>query len=240
MSEITIYHIEGRRSFRVIWTCEELGVPYELVFKPGDLMGSMALLKQVNPLCPMEPTAKFKGNVLVESGAMVELIQQRYGKGRLAPAVDSEDYPFHLQWLHFAEATLQYRGWAIRFASMISGIAADQIPTEFNGFKLVGMQEAFDFMEDYLSRHPYFGGKEFSTADIMMEFCVPSAKLTAGFDPVNFKRVMDWVKRVRARPAFTRARNAAVPGGYDEYGLPTGMPLPFAPPTRPLPVPTVQ
>lgn len=27
---IAVYHLEGRRSFRIIWICEELGIPYEL------------------------------------------------------------------------------------------------------------------------------------------------------------------------------------------------------------------
>ena len=29
--KIVIYHAEGRRSERIVWLCEELGVPYELV-----------------------------------------------------------------------------------------------------------------------------------------------------------------------------------------------------------------
>jgi len=237
---ITIYHIEGRRSFRIIWACEEIGHPYELIFKQGDLMGSMEMLKAVNPIIPMEPTVRYKGNILVESGAIVELVQTRYGKGRLAPEIDSEDYPLHLQWMHFAEATAQYRAWAIRFASMISGIPADQIPSTLNGFRLVGLQEVCDYMEDHLSRHPYFGGKQFSGADIMMQFSIVSSKLTGGFDPQNFRRIQEWKQRVEGRPAFARARKAAVPGGSDEHGLPVGMPLPFPEPTRPLPVPTVR
>ena len=38
---ITIYHLEGRRSERIVWLMEELGFPYELKFKRGDLAGSM-------------------------------------------------------------------------------------------------------------------------------------------------------------------------------------------------------
>ena len=31
---ITLYHCEGARSFRPLWTLEELGVPYELKMLP--------------------------------------------------------------------------------------------------------------------------------------------------------------------------------------------------------------
>ena len=33
--KIVIYHAEGRRSERVVWLCEELGLPYELKFRRG-------------------------------------------------------------------------------------------------------------------------------------------------------------------------------------------------------------
>ena len=39
---ITIYHAEGRRSERIVWLMEELGLPYKLEFKRGDLAGSAA------------------------------------------------------------------------------------------------------------------------------------------------------------------------------------------------------
>ena len=39
MPEFTIYHLEGRRSERIVWLMEELGLPYKLEFKRGDLAG---------------------------------------------------------------------------------------------------------------------------------------------------------------------------------------------------------
>src|SRR5262245_15416265 len=101
---VTIYHLEGRRSLRVIWLCEELGIPYKLMFKPvdpahPDFSASRAMLLKVNPLMPMWPTVVYKGNVLVESGAILQLLLARYGQGRLEPPVDSADYAYHLQWM---------------------------------------------------------------------------------------------------------------------------------------------
>lgn len=34
---ITIYHLEARRSERIVWLMEELGFPYELEFVRGNL-----------------------------------------------------------------------------------------------------------------------------------------------------------------------------------------------------------
>ena len=36
-TEIVIYHLEGRRSERIVWLMEELALPYELVYVRGDL-----------------------------------------------------------------------------------------------------------------------------------------------------------------------------------------------------------
>ena len=114
---ITIYHLEGRRSERIVWLMEELGFPYELKFKRGDLAGSMALIREFSPVVPMAPTVKYGDQVLVESGAIMELILNRHAPGRLQPALDSRDYPNHLMWMHFAEGSLaarlfsDYRAW---------------------------------------------------------------------------------------------------------------------------------
>jgi hypothetical protein len=40
-----VYRIEGRRSERVAWLCEELGRPYELKFVSGDVSGSLRALR---------------------------------------------------------------------------------------------------------------------------------------------------------------------------------------------------
>ena len=56
MPEITIYHLEGRRSERIVWLMEELGLPYTLKFKQGDLAGSMAPIRAINPEMPVAPT----------------------------------------------------------------------------------------------------------------------------------------------------------------------------------------
>src|ERR1700733_15060800 len=103
--QLKIYHAEGRRSERLVWFCEEVGLPYELMFKSNDLWGSLKMAQEVNPLMPMMPTVDYNGEILVESAAVLQLLQERHAKGKLVPAPDSADYPKYLQWLHFAESS---------------------------------------------------------------------------------------------------------------------------------------
>ncbi len=51
MPAVTVYHLEGRRSERIVWLMEELGLPYTLEFKRGDLAGSMARSAPSTPAC---------------------------------------------------------------------------------------------------------------------------------------------------------------------------------------------
>jgi glutathione S-transferase len=126
---VTIYHIEGRRSFRVIWLCEELGIPHDLVFKPGDVLGSMVQLREEYPLMPMAPTIRLGGEFMVESGAILDVLVARCGRGHLIPPVQANDYLKHTQWMHFAEATAMNRMATDRFVSLATGVEVTAILT---------------------------------------------------------------------------------------------------------------
>ena len=107
--DITIYHLEGRRSERIVWLMEELNMPYSLIYERGDLAGSMAKIRAINPDVPMAPTVTIGDQVLVESGAIIEVILNRYAPGQLQPKLHSAEYAKHQMWMHFAEGSLAAR-----------------------------------------------------------------------------------------------------------------------------------
>jgi glutathione S-transferase len=225
-SNLKIYHIEMRRSFRVIWLCEELDIPYELVFVRGDLMRSMELIKAVSPLMPLAPTVDFRGQILVESGAILELLLAHYGDGRLVPSKASPDFAHYLQFMHFAEGTAMDRMWATRFAAMMAKIPVKSMPR----IGMVDPEGVLIFMDDYLSRHSYFGGQEFTAADIMMHYVPRAADLVAEIDSYAYEHIAAWRRKVRSRPAFKRAIDAGLPGGHDGDGDGWGLPIAFSDP----------
>src|SRR5215831_8739345 len=166
--DLTIYHIEGRRSERIVWLCEELGLPYKLVYKQGDIAASMQTIRGVSPLMPVAPTVNIYGQVMVESGAIIELILAREGKGRLTPPVNSPDYAYYLQWLHFAEGSLAARVIADYRVALAQNASKPQL--QAGRPKLVDGDDVVKFADDFLGKHAYFGGTEFSAADIIMLF----------------------------------------------------------------------
>jgi glutathione S-transferase len=202
---VTIYHLEGRRSERIVWLMEELGLPYQLEFKPADMVGTAAALRAINPAMPVFPTVKYGDQIFVESGAIIDTIVDRHAPGKLTPALDSPDYPYHRMWMHYAEGSLasraiaDYRVWQIK------------PPTERS--RLVDSEQVVQFAEDYLGKQPWFGGKEFSTADIMMLFPLNFAMQLNIVDKDQFPNINAWKARIEARPAYQRMIAKARPKG---------------------------
>ena len=203
--EITIYHLEGRRSERIVWLMEELAMPYKLVYERGDLSASMANIRAVNPDVPMAPTVVIGDQILVESGAIIEVILNRYAPDELTPELFSADYANHMMWMHFAEGSLaarlfsDYRTWL------------RNPPTERS--RMVDSEATVQYAENHLAKHPWFGGEQFSAADIMMMFPLNVATGLNIVDEAQFPNVAAWKKKAEARPAYQRMLAAARPDG---------------------------
>jgi glutathione S-transferase len=208
---LTIYHLEGRRSERIVWLCEELGLPYKLEFKRGDLAGSMQTIREINPLMPVAPTVRFGDQVMVESGAIIELILAREGKGRLAPAVNSPDYPYYLQWMHFAEGSFASRVIADYRVALAQGASKPQ--AQPGRPKLVDSEAVLKFVDTFLGQHPYFGGESFSAADIMMLFPTGLAGVVNVVNLADYPNVVAWRAKVESRPAYKKMLSIARPDG---------------------------
>jgi glutathione S-transferase len=81
---LIVHHMEGRRSERVAWLCEELGLPYELRFVSGDIKKSLMALEKAHVM-RMALVLEDGSLKMVESGAILEYLLLRYGEGRLRP-----------------------------------------------------------------------------------------------------------------------------------------------------------
>ena len=203
---LVIYHAEGRRSERIVWLCEELGLPYELHYRRGDVAGSFDDIKKVNPGMRVAPTVFYRGQLLMESGAIVQVILDREGKGRLVPATTSPDYAHHMMFMHYAEGTLA------------SDVVADYRVARATGGKAprgaeTDGQRAMHYADDFLAAHPWFGGSKFTAADIMMVFPISYAIRMNVADPAKYPHILAWQKKVEDRPAFRRMLAAARPDG---------------------------
>jgi glutathione S-transferase len=219
---IVVHHLNNSRSQRVLWLLEELGVPYEIrkyQRNPKTMLAPPELL-QVHPL-GKSPVITDDGNTLAESGAIIEYLLERHGQGRLAPAARTPDALRFTYWLHFAEGSAM--------PPLLLKLIFDRIPKSPMPFfvkpiakgisaKMLSLmvepnlKRQLDFMEAELGKSEWFAGADFSAADIQMSFPVEASAQRAGLD-ASRPKLMAWLKRIHARPAYRRALERG--GPYD-------------------------
>jgi glutathione S-transferase len=211
---ITVHHLNNSRSQRVLWLLEELGLPYEIVKYERDPKTMLAppTLTKVHPL-GKSPVITDDGTTVAESGAIVEYLVERHGGGRLVPAPGSPERLRYRYWLHFAEGSamppLLMKLIFERIKTTPMPFFAKPIAKAMANKVLAMMVEPnlkrqLDFMEGELSRSEWFAGSEFSAADIQMSFPVEAAAQRAGLD-ASRPKLMAFLKRIHARPAYQRA-----------------------------------
>lgn len=184
---------------RVIWALEELRLSYELITKEREELQKPDFLA-INPLGKV-PVLIDGDLTIIESGAILEYLLARYGKGRLAPNVNDQTYPQYLQWFHFAESSLmplvsQY----IRASGLFFGTPPDE-----QGMKaaLDAVKPFADLIEDTLSAHPYISGGELTAADLMMGWVLIIARR---FEMLgDYKNIVAYVQRLSEHPGCQKA-----------------------------------
>ena len=220
---ITVHHLNDSRSQRVLWLLEELGLPYEIKHYQRDRATMLApdALRQVHPL-GKSPVITDGDVTVAESGAIIEYLLERYGNGRLVPPAGSPERLRWRYWLHFAEGSampplllkLVFTKIASTkmpfFAKPIArGISAKVLSTLVDP----NLARQLDFMEAELGKSEWFAGAEFSAADIQMSFPVEAAAQRAGLDSKR-PRLMAYLKRIHARPAYARALERGGPYSF--------------------------
>jgi glutathione S-transferase len=209
---ITVHHLENSRSQRVLWLLEELGLDYQVVHHARDAATRRApdALRTVHPL-GKAPIMLADGEVLAESGAIIEwLLDRNPGSGlRPADGVALERYRF---WLHYAEGSI-----APNLLLQIVFDAIEDGPLPFlirplaralaRGVKriVVAPQLALHlgYMDAAVAGGGWFAGERFSAADIAMSFPVQVAAARGLLD--EFDPLRDWQARIEARPAWQSA-----------------------------------
>lgn len=220
---LTVHHLNNSRSQRVLWLLEELGLPYEIVHYQRDPKTMLAPpeLRRVHPLGKSPVVTTDDGLVLAESGAIVETLIERHGGGRFAPAAGSADAMRYRYWLHYAEGSamppllLKLIFDKIESAKMpffIRPIARGIAGKAKAGFVTPNIRAHLDFMEGELGKSEWFAGAEFTGSDIQMSFPVEAARARGGLDDSR-PRLMAWLARIHARPAYQQALSRGGPYG---------------------------
>ncbi|WP_332876585.1 glutathione S-transferase family protein [Massilia sp. S19_KUP03_FR1] len=219
---IIVHHLNNSRSQRILWLLEELGLDYDIKKYQRDPKTMLAPpeLKAVHPL-GKSPVISDDDNVVAESGAIVEYLVERYGQGALVPAAGTPDKLRYTHMLHYAEGT--------GMPPLLMKLVFDRIETERMPFFVKPIAKAIAakvkqmfimpniennlrFLEAELHKSSWFAGEAFTAADVQISFVLEAAAARGGLD-ARYPKLMAWLERIHARPAYQRA--LARGGKYD-------------------------
>jgi glutathione S-transferase len=203
---LKIYHVPGTRSIRVIWLCEELAAPYEIVrieFTPE--YRASPEWRRLNPVGKV-PVIALDGYSMFESGAILQHILDRNRPTTLEPERGTREHALYLQWSWFAEATFARPvGEIVNHRRTFPGREVDYVLEDMRS----RATQCVVAVDGALADRPYLVGDTFTAADVMMGYTLHIyRRLVTESLPANVERY--W-SRLNARPAFqaTMAANEA-------------------------------
>jgi glutathione S-transferase len=197
---LKIYHSPRSRSLRIVWLCEEMGLPYETAaVKIGDPSPE---LFAVNPLRSL-PALKDGEVTMIESIAMMLYIMGRYGPTDLDLKPSDPDYPRYLQFLLFGEAGMAMYGNPLVATKYLA--PEDQRTNWTSNYLKATFAKRLGFVDDHLGDAPYIVGNRFTAADISVGYTIGMAGFAGDIEPSP--KLKAYHERLKARPGYQRAVN---------------------------------
>ena len=103
---LTVHHLGNSQSERIVWLCEELALPYELIrYEREPTMAAPPEYKALHPL-GTAPIISDGELVLAETMAIVEYICRKLADERLLLGPEHPDFAQFLFWYHFANGSM--------------------------------------------------------------------------------------------------------------------------------------
>ena len=199
-----LWHCRDARSFRALWTLEEIGLEYDLVSLPFPPRWAQPDYLETNPLGTI-PYFEDGPAKMTESAAICEYLAIKYG-GALAVAPDEDDFGAWLNWLHHGEATLTFpQTLVFRYLTL-------EKPENRNP-KVAGDYRKWFVARTVLAERTLADGREFlcagrfTVADISVAYALQFAETLGHLGEVG-PNLRDYWARLQQRDGFKRAKAA--------------------------------
>jgi glutathione S-transferase len=204
---LTVHHLNNSRSQRILWLLEELEVPYaiENYQRLSPIPLAPPELRKVHPL-GKSPVITDGKHTIVESGAIIEYILEKYGNGRLRPAAGSDDHIRYIEWMHFAEGSAALPLMLHLYAGFLGDAAAPLRPRIDSE-----IANHLSYIASAVDGREYIVGDSLTGADIQIAFVLEAAQSSGLLR--DYPAIEKYLARLQARPAYKRAIEKG--GPYD-------------------------
>lgn len=196
---LIVHHLANSRSQRILWLLEELGADYEVRRYERDSVTNLAPpeLAAIHPL-GKSPLIEIDGQLIAESGAIVEYICSQLGGEAWQVGSADPAYIRYLEFMHFAEGSAMMPILLNLYAGNLGEAAAPLMPRIQQQ-----LSSHFSYMEQILGETGHFAGADWTAADVMMSFPAEVAVMSSG---ETYPNVAAFVRKVHERPAWKQAR----------------------------------
>ena len=208
MPMLTVHHLGKSQSERIVWLCEELGLPYELKIYDRDPVTRLAPpeYKALHPMgaAPVITTAAWcwpsraRSSNTSSPGTATAASCWR----RTIPTS-----PHFVYWFHFANGTLQ--------PATGRNMILSRLDLPHDNPMLRAMNARLDLalgqVQSRLAKVDYFAGSEFTTADIMIVFTLTTMRLFLPFGLAPYPAILGYLQRIGRRDAYQRAMRKGDP-----------------------------
>jgi glutathione S-transferase len=195
---LTLHHLNDSRSQRILWLLEELDTPYEM--KKYQRMETRLAPPELSSVHPLGKSPVITdGDVrIAESGAIVDYVIRRYGKGTMMPAPGSAEYEVYNEWLHYSEGSAMLPLMLHLYVSRLKEAGAPLHPRIDSE-----MANHLGYVDGALKGREFFVGSSLSGADIQMSFV---GEVAGAFGKrTQYPNLDAWTKRLHERPAYKKA-----------------------------------
>lgn len=203
---ITVYHMRGARGVRILWCCEEMGLPYDVTIVGfGEKPPEYAALNPAGTI----PVMVDGETVIVESIAAIQYLAARHGPTDLVVRPDEPDFADYLQFVMLGEAGLSAPMSAVVAAKLIHGI---EDAGSVGQVILDGFERRLALVERQLADgREFLVGGRLTLADISVAFPIGVATGVLRLGDRIPAIVQTYRRRLFQREAFRRAAAHGAP-----------------------------
>lgn len=210
---------------RVLWLLTELDAPFELAIHAFDASLRDPQFLSCSPAGRV-PALEMDGDYYFESGAITEILCERFPQRGLGRPHGDLDRPDWLVWLHFAETVTQH---VVALVLHYQVCPSEERSQTLLDRELASLRQCFAAIEGRLStpveNRDYLLTSGFSAADIALGQAVWMALHYASLE--GFPETAAWYSRITSRESFAACE--PLPGrGLFQEGV---FPIPAAPST---------
>jgi glutathione S-transferase len=190
---------------KVLWCCDELGIPYERVDAGGEFGGTREPeYLAMNPTA-LIPTIRDDGFTLWESNTIVRYLAAKYGAGSLWPE-DPAARALAEKWMDYQLGTL-WVAFRVAFLGLVRTPPEKRDPDQIRA-SLESTAEALAILDSHLAGEEYVAGADLTVGDVALGPTI-YRWLHMEIERPEMPNLEAWHGRLSARPAYQK--NVMVP-----------------------------